>query len=92
MILYFFCKNYRIVILKKAYAFAPIFPAEVLDLLQFKEVIILILKSPLSLPRHHPDVLPLVPQSSHARALDLGLDCFAAIFFMDTIIDRPHTE
>merc|ERR1719361_785154 len=51
----------------------PGLPVKVLHLLQLLEVVELVLESPVSLPGHHPDVSPLVPQSLGAGVLDASL-------------------
>ena len=51
----------------------PGLPVKVLDLLQLLEVVELVLEPPVSLPGHHPDVSPLVPERLGSRVLDASL-------------------
>ena len=51
----------------------PGIPVKVLDLLQLLEVVQLVLEPPVSLPGHHPDVSPLVPESLGSWVLDATL-------------------
>ena len=52
---------------------SPGLPVKVLHLLQLLEVVELVLESPVSLPGHHPDVSPLVPERLGPGVLDASL-------------------
>lgn len=51
----------------------PFFPGEVLEFLQFMQVVELVMQAPHALPGHEADVLPLLPQCPGLWVLDLGL-------------------